>query len=126
MILPWLILIPFIGGLLCWQAERFGGTLPRWIALLTMSLLFILGLWLWGTGDFSLAPAPGAEPRWAHEFQVRWIERFGISIHLAMDGLSVLMVTLTGLLGVLSVLCSWNEIQTVSYTHLTLPTTPYV
>ena len=60
MILPWLILIPFIGGLLCWQAERFGGTLPRWIALLTMSLLFILGLWLWGTGDFSLAPAPGS------------------------------------------------------------------
>ena len=115
------ILIPFIGGLLCWQAERFGGTLPRWIALLTMSLLFILGLWLWGTGDFSLAPAPGAEPRWAHEFQVRWIERFGISIHLAMDGLSVLMVTLTGLLGVLSVLCSWNEIQKrVGFFHLNL------
>lgn len=121
MILPWLILIPFIGGLLCWQAERFGGTLPRWIALLTMSLLFGLGLWLWGTGDFSLAPAPGAEPRWAHEFQVRWIERFGISIHLAMDGLSVLMVTLTGLLGVLSVLCSWNEIQNrVGFFHLNL------
>ena len=32
MILPWLILIPFIGGLLCWQTERFGNTLPRWIA----------------------------------------------------------------------------------------------
>ncbi|MGL4315111.1 MAG: NADH:ubiquinone oxidoreductase, partial [Pseudomonas sp.] len=28
MILPWLILIPFIGGLLCWQGERFGNTLP--------------------------------------------------------------------------------------------------
>ncbi|MGX8249520.1 NADH:ubiquinone oxidoreductase, partial [Escherichia coli] len=32
MILPWLILIPFIGGLLCWQGERFGHVLPRWIA----------------------------------------------------------------------------------------------
>jgi len=121
MILPWLILIPFIGGLLCWQGERFGATLPRWIALLTMSLLFGLGLWLWGTGDFSLAPAPGADPRWAHEFQVQWIERFGISIHLAMDGLSVLMVTLTGLLGVLSVLCSWSEIHNrVGFFHLNL------
>ena len=39
MILPWLILIPFIGGLLCWMGERFGATLPRWIALITMSLL---------------------------------------------------------------------------------------
>lgn len=35
MILPWLILIPFIGGLLCWLGERFGATLPRYIALLT-------------------------------------------------------------------------------------------
>ncbi|MGH8334425.1 MAG: NADH:ubiquinone oxidoreductase, partial [Pseudomonas sp.] len=26
MILPWLILIPFIGGLLCWMGERFGAT----------------------------------------------------------------------------------------------------
>lgn len=121
MILPWLILIPFIGGLLCWQGERFGTTLPRWIALLTMSLLFGLGLWLWATGDFTLAPAPGADPVWAHEFKVNWIERFGITIHLAMDGLSVLMVTLTGLLGVLSVLCSWNEIQNrVGFFHLNL------
>ncbi|MDU9400732.1 NADH-quinone oxidoreductase subunit M [Metapseudomonas otitidis] len=121
MILPWLILIPFIGGLLCWQGERFGTTLPRWIALLTMSLLFGLGLWLWATGNFTLAPAPGADPVWAHEFKVNWIERFGITIHLAMDGLSVLMVTLTGLLGVLSVLCSWNEIQNrVGFFHLNL------
>lgn len=27
MILPWLILIPFIGGLLCWIAERSSSTL---------------------------------------------------------------------------------------------------
>lgn len=121
MILPWLILIPFIGGLLCWQGERFGNSLPRWIALLTMGLLFGLGLWLWATADFSLAPAPGADPLWAAEFQVTWIERLGISIHLGLDGLSVLMIVLTGLLGVLSVLCSWNEIQNrVGFFHLNL------
>ncbi len=34
MLLPWLILIPFIGGLLCWQFERFGTKVPRWIALI--------------------------------------------------------------------------------------------
>ena len=33
MILVWLILIPFIGGLLCWQGERLGLGVPRWIAL---------------------------------------------------------------------------------------------
>ena len=34
-LLPWLILIPFIGGFLCWRAERFGVKVPRWIALVT-------------------------------------------------------------------------------------------
>ncbi|MFG7844429.1 NADH:ubiquinone oxidoreductase, partial [Klebsiella pneumoniae] len=26
---------PFIGGFLCWQTERFGVKVPRWIALIT-------------------------------------------------------------------------------------------
>lgn len=106
MILPWLILIPFIGGFLCWIAEHSSKTLPRWIALLSMTLVLILSLWIWATGDFQLAPAPGGEPEWTLQFKVLWIERLGISVHLAMDGLSLLMVALTGLLGVLSVLCS--------------------
>ncbi|MFJ2682081.1 NADH:ubiquinone oxidoreductase, partial [Pseudomonas sivasensis] len=46
MILPWLILIPFIGGLLCWMGERFGATLPRWIALLTIFLFISFGVLL--------------------------------------------------------------------------------
>ncbi len=111
MILPWLILIPFIGGFLCWIAEYTSKTLPRWVALGSMVLTLALSLWVWHTGDFQLAPAPGGEPQWTLQFQLPWIPRFGISIHLAMDGLSLLMVVLTGLLGVLAVLCSWNEIQ---------------
>ena len=121
MILPWLILIPFIGGLLCWMGERFGATLPRWIALLTMTLELALGLWLWAHGDYSFAPAPGADPTWALEFKHVWIQRFGINVHLALDGLSLLMILLTGLLGILSVLCSWKEIQRhVGFFHLNL------
>jgi NADH-quinone oxidoreductase subunit M len=121
MILPWLILIPFIGGLLCWQGERFGPSLPRAIAMLTMLLELGLGLWLWFTGDFQLAPHPGADPVWTLEFKHLWIERFGISFHLALDGLSLLMILLTGLLGILSVLCSWSEIQkNVGFFHLNL------
>ncbi len=121
MILPWLILIPFIGGLLCWFVERFDKSMPRWIALLTMALLLGIGLWLWATGDFQLAPAPGSEANWALQFKHVWIERFGINLHLALDGLSLLMIVLTGLLGVLSVLCSWKEIQRhVGFFHLNL------
>jgi len=110
MLLPWLILIPFIGGLLCWQLERFGSKVPRWIALISMGLTLALSLQLWLQGGYSLTQAAGL-PQWQSEFQVSWIPRFGISVHLALDGLSLLMVVLTGLLGVMAILCSWNEIE---------------
>lgn len=110
MLLPRLILIPFIGGFLCWQTERFGVKVPRWIALITMGLTLVLGLQLWMQGGYSLTQSAGI-PQWQSEFVLPWIPRFGISIHLAIDGLSLLMVVLTGLLGVLAVLCSWREIE---------------
>jgi NADH-quinone oxidoreductase subunit M len=109
MILVWLILIPFIGGVLCWQSERFGLNVPRWIALFTMLSVLALAVWLWLTGDYSLAATQ--QSAWSQEFQVDWIPRFGISFHLGLDGLSLIMVLLTGLLGVLAVACSWSEIQ---------------
>ena len=95
MLLPWLILIPFIGGFLCWQTERFGVKVPRWIALITMGLTLVLGLQLWMQGGYSLTQSAGI-PQWQSEFVLPWIPRFGISIHLAIDGLSLLMVVLTG------------------------------
>ena len=75
-----------------------------------------------GIGNYQLAPRAGRRaPNWALEFKRVWIERFGISFHLALDGLSLLMIVLTGLLGVLAVLCSWSEIQRhVGFFHLNL------
>ena len=52
MLLPWLILIPFIGGLLSWQAERIGSQVPRWVALLTMGLTLVISVQLWLQGDY--------------------------------------------------------------------------
>jgi NADH-quinone oxidoreductase subunit M len=110
MILLWLILIPFIGGLLCWQSERFGLNVPRWIALISMLLVLVIGCVLWVQGDYSLAHV-SSQAQWQEEFKAEWIPRFGISFHLGLDGLSLLMVLLTGLLGVMAVACSWREIQ---------------
>ncbi|MCU5772762.1 NADH-quinone oxidoreductase subunit M [Erwiniaceae bacterium BAC15a-03b] len=110
MLLPWLILLPFVGGLLCWQFERFGTKVPRWIALITMGLTLVLSLQLWTQGDFMLTQVKGL-PQWQSEFSAAWIPRFGINFHLAIDGLSLLMVVLTGLLGLMAVLCSWKEIE---------------
>ncbi|PLV63419.1 NADH-quinone oxidoreductase subunit M [Erwinia sp. E602] len=110
MLLPWLIILPFVGGLLAWQFERFGPKAPRWIALIAMGLTLVLSLQLWLQGGYSLTQATGL-PQWQSEFSVPWIPRFGINFHLALDGLSLLMVVLTGLLGVMAILCSWNEIE---------------
>lgn len=110
MLLPWLIIIPFIGGLLCWLGEYLNIKAPRWLALITMVITLSLSLLLWQQGHYSLLPATGI-PQWQAEFLLPWIPRFGISVHLAIDGLSLLMVVLTAFLGLLAVLCSWREIE---------------
>ncbi|MEQ9547076.1 MAG: NADH-quinone oxidoreductase subunit M [Marinobacter sp.] len=119
MILVWLILIPFLGGLLCWQADRWGEQAPRWIALATMVFVLVISLWLWATGDFALPQ--GAQNQWLLEWRTPWIPRFGVEVHLAIDGLSLILVALTGFLGALAVLCSWREItHRIGFFHLNL------
>ncbi|GAA5176727.1 NADH-quinone oxidoreductase subunit M [Modicisalibacter zincidurans] len=123
MTLFWLILIPFVGGLLCWQGERFGDQAPRWIALATMLIELLITLGLWFQGDYYLPQMGTASEgvRWSMEWQVAWIPRFGISVHLALDGLSLVLIALTSFLGILAVLCSWNEIvRRVGFFHLNL------
>ena len=110
MLLPWLILIPFIGGLLSWQAERIGSQVPRWVALLTMGLTLVISVQLWLQGDYQLISVDGA-PRWTEFYFVPWIPALGINIQFALDGMSLLMVVLTAILGILAVLSSWSENQ---------------
>lgn len=121
MLLAWLILIPLIGGLLCWQSDRFGNTPPRWIALISMLLVTYLSLDLWANGNYSLATDVLAAPEWQLELQVPWIPAMGISFHLALDGLSLVLIMLTGFIGLLSILCSWSEItRRTGFFHLNL------
>lgn len=129
LLLPWLILIPIIGGFFCWISERLSNILPRWIALFTMVLLVALSLYFWGTGNFQHAPnlqtpfeiVDGQSKWWAFYFHLNWIPQLGISIHLGMDGLSILLITLTAILGLLAVLCSWKEINSrVGFFYLNL------
>ena len=125
LILPALILIPFIAGFLCWIVEKVSDRLPRWIALFGMLLTLALSVQLWIAGDYSGSAAavlqPGTQPIWQSQFVLPWIPLLGISFHLAIDGLSLLMVVLTALLGVLAVGCSWGEIKKrVGFFHLNL------
>lgn len=125
-ILPALIAIPFIAGLLCWLIEKVDDRLPRWVALIGMVITFGLTLVLWQQGGMNtLLATEGAVDKnnlpWAAQFILPWIPTFGIKFHLAMDGLSLLMIALTAFLGIMAVGCSWGEIQRrVGFFHLNL------
>lgn len=107
MTITWLLLIPFLGGLLAWQMERAGRDAPRHVALGTSLLLVAISTGIWLGGSFNYAPGENA---WFTEFQAPWIDRLGITFHLALDGLGLVMIVLTGILGAVAVLASWKEV----------------
>lgn len=119
MILVWLILLPFLGGILAWYTGRRNTEASRWIsaAVLSLDLVFALVVWFLyfdtagsGTGD-----------TWLIDFDRQWIPQLGIGFHLALDGLSLLLVVLTLFLGLMSVISSWREIQErVGFFHMNL------
>lgn len=108
-----LIFILLAGGALAWPAQRFGDAWPRWVSLgavaLDLAVLVAIAFMHEGPGPWL------AQSEWA------WIPRFGISVHLAVDGLSLLLIVLTLFLGVMAVGISWREIgQRIGFFHCML------
>ncbi len=119
MILPYLIAVPLAGGLLAWLLGRWSSGAARWvsIAALSFGLFLATDLWISKAGAVEMLPS-GA---WLDQYSAEWIPRFGISFHLGIDGLSLLMVVLSFVVGILSVACSWREItQRVGFFHFNL------
>ncbi len=118
MILLWMTIIPFAGGLAAWVAGRRDGRLARWISLIALAADLVILACLWWSGHGGAGPAAGV---WLAEFDRPWIPILGIGFHLAMDGLSLLLVVLTVFLGAAAVLASWTEVQhDVGFFHFTL------
>jgi NADH-quinone oxidoreductase subunit M len=113
MMLLWFICIPLFAGVVAALSARFSRELPRWISLIALGLDLALAAQLW----FSSASTGS----WLAEVEWAWVPSFGIHFHLAVDGLSLLMLLLTFLLGMIAVLASWTEIQEkVGFFHLNL------
>lgn len=93
-----------IGGILAWVFARRSPLLARWISLVAVLMNFVMALMLW-------LELPWGSGNWMLDYSQPWIPSFGASFHLAMDGLSLLLLLLTFFLGALSVLISWKEIQ---------------
>jgi NADH-quinone oxidoreductase subunit M len=89
----------------CWWLlvpDRF--KLPNWIALVTTLATFGLTLHL---------PAHFDKAQTGFQFVVnrQWIEKPAIFYHLGVDGLSLWLVVLVGLLAPIGVVASWNAIR---------------
>jgi len=108
MILAWLIIIPAAGGVLAWLFARLDSRWTRWISLGALASDLVLALYLWSQ-HFGPTLAPGAP--WFVELHRPWLPQLGISFHLAVDGLSLLLILLSAFLGIMAVVCSWSEIR---------------
>ncbi len=105
-----LILLLLIAGALCWWIGRDQPHLARWIAVAALAALLLFML--------PLLPKALAVPwnhaghtSWLALQQYEWIPRFGISLLLGLDGLSLLLVLLTLVLGLIAIAASWTEIR---------------
>jgi NADH-quinone oxidoreductase subunit M len=120
MILIWLIVILFVAGILAGMAARWNPLLSRLIALTAIGVDFLLAAGLW-SGTASISAAQSAQHTWVAEADWDWVPSFGIHFHLAVDGLSLLMLMLTFFLGIVAVLASWTEIrEKVGFFHFNL------
>jgi NADH-quinone oxidoreductase subunit M len=118
MMLAWLILIPLAGGAAAWAASGWRPIAARWISLVSACAGLVLSIVPWldvAATDFA------AGGQWIAQMDKAWIPQFGIRIHLAMDGLSLLLIVLTFFLGVVGIIASWTEIRSgVGFFHFNL------
>jgi NADH-quinone oxidoreductase subunit M len=101
MILPVLILILIAGGILSALAGRWSRYASRLVTLI--ALLTDLGL------AFTALSGREVTGTWMIEYTSTWMPKFGVGIHLGLDGLSLIMLILTLFTGIIAVLASWKE-----------------
>ena len=105
-ILSWLIWLPIIGMVAIAFVPREKEDLVKNISALTTGIQFIMTLVLWNNFDSSSGAVQFKE-------KYDWIPSFNIEYFLGVDGLSLPMVILTGLLFFIGVFVSWNTKKAV-------------
>jgi NADH-quinone oxidoreductase subunit M len=99
-----LVAVPLAGGLLALVAGRRNGRAARPVAMAASLAAFALSLVMWAAFD-STSDAYQLVERYA------WLPDFGISYHVGVDGISLLLVVLTTFLTPISLLASWDSIE---------------
>ncbi len=119
MILLLILIITISGGLLSWFFCKWSSKACRLITItaLFINLALLIVLWMRHYNQPLLTTDSG----WLEELKWNWIPQLGISFHLAIDGLSLLLLILAVFLGIVSTTASWNEIQErIGFFHFNL------
>ena len=121
MMLLLLIAIPLMGAVLAWLSAHLHTKAPFWISLISLAADLVLALAIWTDQPLSIIPDLHLQGPWMIEFSYPWVPQLGISIHLALDGLSLILVTLTAFIGIIAVVSSWSEItERIGFFHANL------
>lgn len=118
-ILPWILAVFFLGGLAAWVSGRLGPRWPGWVSLAALvgNMAILIALWVQHTKQVVLM---GGGP-WLLVYKVPWIPQLGISFHLGVDGVTLLLLLLSNILGIVAVLASWKAIRKgIGFFHFNL------
>jgi NADH-quinone oxidoreductase subunit M len=111
-ILTWLTFLPIIGMVVILlipngknaaesSAEPTGWKIIRWVALATTAICLVLAVQLYLVFERGTSAIQFEEVH-------AWIPAFNIQYHMGVDGVSILMVLLTQLIGIIGVIASWK------------------
>jgi NADH-quinone oxidoreductase subunit M len=102
-ILSLILFTPLAGAAVLLLIDKHNEDAIRWVANVAAFIGFIISvpLWFWynpGNPEFQLVE------------RAAWIPSIGAEYFLGVDGLSVLLILLTTMMGSIAVLCSWTAI----------------
>jgi NADH-quinone oxidoreductase subunit M len=103
-ILSVITFLPLAGILVICAIKGSRHDLIRWVAFITAVITFVASLPLYFLFDAST---------WQMQFveNVPWVSQYGISYHMGIDGISLLLILLTTFLSALAILSTWTAVE---------------
>jgi NADH-quinone oxidoreductase subunit M len=100
--------IPLVGAIIIvFFISRENGRGIRIAATVTALIDFIASLYLWINFD----PRATGNAMWQFRETYNWIPALGVKYDFGIDGIALLLIILTTLMGVIAVVCSYSAIQ---------------